>query len=241
MSYDPRSYERNFSNCLEKPKKFRASTLVSEHVISRYIAHEGLGRAGLSEHHGTFGQRINFNMASPKHLGYMVSLDEAKRKCAERHSCFTRVESTEHIFLHPRYLGRLREGVKEELNSKLMKYSDVLQGVPVCYENFKILQRCGSILEELPDIHFDVKVNLIVFKPIIGSSLVGVVNNIGVDHVGCLIHNCFNASVSKSNFRNGLLYDSLDIGSEFTFTVIGTEAVNGVLAITGEVGEHKKR
>ena len=26
LSYDPRSYERNFSICVEKPKKFRTST-----------------------------------------------------------------------------------------------------------------------------------------------------------------------------------------------------------------------
>ena len=34
-SYDPRSYERNFSNCVEKPKKFRTSTGF-EPVTSRY-------------------------------------------------------------------------------------------------------------------------------------------------------------------------------------------------------------
>ena len=182
-------------------------------------------------------------MAVPEHVhvGYAISLQDARRKCTEQHSCFIRVESTEHICFHPRFLGRLKEGVKEELNSRLMKYSDVLEGVPVSYEGFKVLQRSGSILDELPNIHFDVKVNLIVFKPTIGTKLVGVVNKIGVDHVGCLVHNCFNASISKTNFRNGLIYDSLDIGSEFTFNVIGTEAVNGVLAITGEVEEDPKQ
>lgn len=186
------------------------------------------------------GQRFKFNMAS-HHVPYGISLQEAKRKCSERNSCFVRVETTEHIGLHSCYLGRLKEGVKEELNSKLMKYSDVLEGVPVNYEGFQIQQRTGFILDELPYIHFDVKVNFIVFKPNVGSSLVGVVNKFGVDHVGCLVHNCFNASVSKSNFRNGLIYDKLDIGSDFAFKVIGTEAVNGVLAIIGEVEEQQKQ
>lgn len=75
---------------------------------------------------------------------------------------------------------------------------------------------------------------------IIGSFFVGVVNNIGVDYVGCLIYNCFNVFVLKLNFRNGLFYDSLDIGFEFIFIVIGIEVVNGVLVIIGEVGEYKK-
>ena len=34
-SYDPRSYERNFSNCVEIPEKFRTSTGF-EPVTSRY-------------------------------------------------------------------------------------------------------------------------------------------------------------------------------------------------------------
>lgn len=178
-------------------------------------------------------------MASSR-VSYRISLQEAKRKCSERNSCFIRVESTEHIGLHSRYLGRLKEGVKEELNIKLMKYSDVLEGVPVNYESIQIQQRTGCILDELPYIHFDVKVNFIVFKPTVGSTLVGVVNKLGVDHLGCLVHNCFNASVSKSNFRNGLLYDNLDIGSEFAFKVMGTEAVNGVLAIIGQVEQQEE-
>lgn len=125
------------------------------------------------------------------------------------------------------------------MKCKLMRHSDILNGVPVNYEGFEIEQRAGSILEESPYIHFDVKVNVILFKPTIGSTLVGTVNKLGIDHVGCLVHNCFNASIAKSNFANGLLFDSLDIGSEFTFKVIGTEAVNGVLAIIGEVKEPK--
>ena len=29
-SYDPRSYERNFCNCVKKPEKFRTSTTIAK-------------------------------------------------------------------------------------------------------------------------------------------------------------------------------------------------------------------
>lgn len=88
-------------------------------------------------------------------------------------------------------------------------------------------------MDELFYIYFDVKVNFIVFKLIVGSILVGVVNKFGVDYVGCLVYNCFNVFVLKLNFRNGLLYDNFDIGFEFVFKVMGIEVVNGVLVIIG--------
>ena len=71
-------------------------------------------------------------MASPsKHVPYEFSLKEAKRKCSETNSCFVKEQTTEHIVLHPRYLGCVRKGVQEHLKSKLMRHSDILNGVPV--------------------------------------------------------------------------------------------------------------
>lgn len=86
-------------------------------------------------------------------------------------------------------------------------------------------------MEELFYIYFDVKVNIILFKLMIGSMFVGIVNKFGVDYVGCLVYNCFNVLIVKLNFKNGLFFDSLDIGFEFLFKVIGIEVVNGVLVI----------
>ena len=176
-----------------------------------------------------------------KHAGQFITLQESLQKCAERHSCFSRVETVEHISLPPQYLGRLTEGVKEELNSGLMKYSDTLQAIPVAYEGIKILQRKGEIMEDSPFIHFDVQVKFIVFKPTVDSKLVGVVNKIGTDHIGCLVHRSFNASISKSNVKNHDVYDNLEIGSNCEFSVIGIETVNGVVSINGRIDEGRPK
>lgn len=172
---------------------------------------------------------------SEQQLLHLISLDEARRKCDENHSCFVRVESVEHICLAPSFLGRLKAGVQEQLNTRLMKYSDQLQCVPVAYEGLQLMRRHGTVVEEQPFIHFDIRVNFIVFKPVIGSTLVGVVNKIGLDHIGCLVHGSFNASIARPRDRNGFSFRELEMGSEFEFRVVGFEAVNGVVLISGAI------
>lgn len=162
-----------------------------------------------------------------------LSLAEARRKCQEKHSCFTQIERTEHMSLSPSYIGRLREGIDEELSKKIMKFCDKLQGVIVAYDKIQLLQRHASIVEESPFIHFEVKVNYIVFQPQVDSKLIGVVNKFGYDHIGCLVHECFNASISNPRIQNGQFTDNLKLGSSFTFRVVGLESLNGVLLITG--------
>ncbi|XP_031563127.1 DNA-directed RNA polymerase I subunit RPA43-like [Actinia tenebrosa] len=162
-----------------------------------------------------------------------LSLTEARRKCEEKYSCFTKIECTECMSLSPSYIGRLKEGIEEELSKKLMKFCEKLQGVIVAYDKIQLLRRHGSIVEESPFIHFEVKVNYIVFQPQVDSKLIGVVNKFGYDHIGCLVHGCFNASISNPRTQNGHFTDNLKLGSSFTFRVVGLESLNGVLLITG--------
>ena len=156
-------------------------------------------------------------------------------------SCFHKLEVSEHLSLLPCFVGRLSHGVTEHLNKKLLRYSDHYGGVLLAYSKPCVQQTYGRILDEQPHIHFDLKYIAYVFRPVIGSVVCGTVNNVGGDHVGCLVYDCFNASVfsgrgeGKTNKRtNGLFGGKFSIGSRIWFRVLSIENVSGILSIVGE-------
>ncbi|KAI8485054.1 hypothetical protein Bbelb_371600 [Branchiostoma belcheri] len=167
----------------------------------------------------------------------LSSFEEASHLVDEPDSCLEIVRCREHIPLPPQYLGRLRTGVQEVLGSELKMYSARLKGVPVSYSNISLVQTGGNILDDQPYIHLDVETDFIVFRPKVGSTLVGKVNKLGKGHVGCLVHNYFNASIPRPRGTvNGWAGSRLAVGDKFNFTVTRIEAdYGGVLAITGKI------
>lgn len=166
------------------------------------------------------------------------SYHEAKRKSNERYSCFVEVEATEHMSLSPYYIGRIKQGVQDEIerNIRRWKFLEKYKGIIVAYDNIKLLQRSAEIHDESPFIHFDIKVNYIIFKPEKGKKLIGVVNKTSSTHIGCLVHGRFNASLARpKTCQNGWIGARLDIGTEFIFRVVDLQTVAGVLSIVGQI------
>lgn len=126
---------------------------------------------------------------------------------------FEQVHVQVYIHLQPRWVKKIKEGVNNILGKKLLKYSDEFEGVPVAFTDVKLLDRVGIIKDEAPDFHFLVRyrciswmmyVNVVsavftVFAPKVGDMLEAVVNKIGMDHIGLLVHGLFNASIPRHN------------------------------------------
>ena len=130
--------------------------------------------------------------------------------------------------------------LNREFKSKLsIKYNVGNFGsIIVAYDNIKLLQRSAEIYNESPLLHFDIKVNHIIFKPETGKKLVGVVNKTSSSHVGCLVHGRFNASLAKPRSRkNGWVGNNLEIGTEFVLRVMDLRTVAGVLSIAEHIKE----
>ncbi|KAI2653225.1 DNA-directed RNA polymerase I subunit RPA43 [Labeo rohita] len=125
------------------------------------------------------------------------SFADAVKLLKERYSCLVLEKHRRHISLPPVHLRKKRTGIQEELNSELLKYSSSLKGVPVAYDSIKVVGQHGDIYDDAGFIHLNIEASFVVFKPKRGLKLVGVINKIGVGHVGCLVHGCFNASVVK--------------------------------------------
>ena len=154
-------------------------------------------------------------------------------------SCFRKVETLQRMHVLPSYIGRVSEGILSILNAQVLRYSKAYGGVVLAYSKPTILNSQGLIVDEQPHIHFSVRVSLYLFKPCVNAVLRGTVNSISTAHVGCLVHNCFNASVfapvgeHSTRTTNGLFSKQLHVGSQIWFRVTRLDTTD-VLFIQGE-------
>lgn len=154
------------------------------------------------------------------------------------YSCLVLNTHRRHIALPPVYLNKKRTGIKEELDAELLKFSPSLHGVPLAYDDIRIATQHGDIYDDSGYIHMDIQANFIVFQPRKGQKLLGKVNKLGVSHVGCLVHGCFNASIPKPNLVSVETWRDAGprIGTEVAFKVTALDAdAAGVLLIRGQL------
>ncbi|XP_061738791.1 DNA-directed RNA polymerase I subunit RPA43 [Nerophis ophidion] len=154
------------------------------------------------------------------------------------YSCLVMKNHRRHVALPPKFLHKKRSGLRGEMEAEMLKYSPRLEGVPVAYDDLRIVGPQGSIYDDSGYIHMDIQANFIIFQPTKGQRLLGKVNKLGVSHVGCLVHGCFNASIPRPNlvpveiWRDG----GPRIGAELKFEVTALDAdTAGVLLIRGRL------
>ncbi|XP_030596999.1 DNA-directed RNA polymerase I subunit RPA43-like [Archocentrus centrarchus] len=154
------------------------------------------------------------------------------------YSCLVMNTHRRHIALPPVYLNKKKTGIKEELEAELLKFSQRMNGVPLAYDNIRIVGQLGDIYDDNGYIHVDVEANFIVFQPQKGQKLQGKVNKLGVSHVGCLVHGCFNASIPRPNLVSVETWRDAGprIGADVEFHVTALDAnTAGVLLIRGRL------
>ncbi|XP_061681581.1 DNA-directed RNA polymerase I subunit RPA43 [Syngnathoides biaculeatus] len=154
------------------------------------------------------------------------------------YSCLVMKTHRRHVALPPMYLNKKKTGLQGELQAELLKFSPRLQGVPLAYDNIQIVRHFGDIYDDSGYIHMDIEANFIIFQPKKGQRLLGKVNKLGVSHVGCLVHGCFNASIPKPSLVSVDTWWEAGprIGSELEFEVIALDAdTAGVLLIRGRL------
>ncbi|NWV67956.1 RPA43 polymerase, partial [Malurus elegans] len=144
----------------------------------------------------------------------------------------------------PRFLGRKRSGIRAQLDTELLRYSESLQGVPVAYDNIKVVGELGDIYDDQGFIHLNIEADFIIFSPKKGKKLVGVINKVAPSHIGCLIHGCFNASIPKPEQMSIVQWQELGfkIGDELKFQVLHLDSdTAGVFFIRGGLTKSSMR
>ncbi|KAK6491170.1 DNA-directed RNA polymerase I subunit RPA43 [Huso huso] len=169
------------------------------------------------------------------------SFDEACNLVRAPYSCLVVDTHRRHVALSPMYLKKKKTGIQEQLGTDLLKYSESLKGVPVAYDNIRVLGQYGDIYDDQGYIHMNIEADFVVFRPNKGQKLVGIVNKVAPSHIGCLVHGCFNASLPKPHkMFNDACHDSgLKVGDRLEFEVYQLDAdVAGVLLIRGKLDEN---
>ena len=176
-------------------------------------------------------------------LGYpCLTYSKALEYIKNGFSCLFEVEKQRQVGLSPRYIGKIDVGIRETLDSDLLKYSEELSGIIVCYKQVQCLETSGCIMDETPFLYFIVNVKYIIFRPQVGSKLKGVVNKVGHSHFGCIVHECFNASVHKINNDTSKQSKKIlkkiagiDVGTELVFRITRFDIHNDILSIKGKI------
>ncbi|NXT10602.1 RPA43 polymerase, partial [Prunella fulvescens] len=169
-----------------------------------------------------------------------------------------------HVALPPRFLGRKRSGIRAQLDAELLRYSErcgqarrgaasataarlltvppppcpsSLQGVPVAYDNIKVVGELGDIYDDQGMLRAGLHSLLChTFCSTDGVFIIGVINKVAPSHIGCLIHGCFNASIPKPEQMSVVQWQELGlkIGDELKFQVLHLDSdTAGVFFIRG--------
>lgn len=111
--------------------------------------------------------------------------------------------------LHPSATGDVMEGVRDQLNAVLLRYSTHLEGVLVSYTHPRILSQQARIHPYFPYFHVDVLAECVLFKPAAGHILDGKVHMVSHDFIGLLVLGLFNVSIGRRQIRADLNYDAV--------------------------------
>ncbi|XP_055481553.1 DNA-directed RNA polymerase I subunit RPA43 [Psammomys obesus] len=157
---------------------------------------------------------------------------------SSRYSCLVAAPHRRHIALSPRYLSRKRTGIREQLDAELLRYSESLLGVPIAYDNIRVVGELGDIFDDQGHIHLNIEADFVIFCPEPGQKLMGTVNKVSSSHIGCLVHGCFNASIPKPEQMSYEEWQTLEInvGDELEFDVFRLDSDSaGVFCIRGKL------
>jgi hypothetical protein len=95
-------------------------------------------------------------------------------------SSFKNIETVLKVSLLPCHTEYPLSAVKQQINELLFRYHEDVNGVPIFYHELKLppTKEYGRIMNELPWLHIDILVKLLVFQPQEGDILSGQINKV---------------------------------------------------------------
>ncbi|CAM6018645.1 unnamed protein product [Sphagnum balticum] len=165
---------------------------------------------------------------------------------------FTHIYAKLSVYLHPSRAANVQQGVREIMNSLLLRYNEEFEGVVLAYLDPKIQGRTANILSGLsPYFHVQLKASFLLFSPKIGMLVEGKVNKVEKDYLGVVVLGLFNAAIGIADIREDLYYDdsggmkawqsesdhqhSIGLGSNIRFIVKSVQETEEIIDLCGSL------
>lgn len=108
--------------------------------------------------------------------------------------------------------------VEKSLRKMILQYSDGIGGILLAFENVHIISDnpsffVGTILNELPYIHYHIAIDALVFAPRTGCRMTGTVTETSFhSHVSLIVYHYFNACIAAEHLRDaGFEFDGVQL------------------------------
>ncbi|KAL3285108.1 hypothetical protein HHI36_019232 [Cryptolaemus montrouzieri] len=151
-----------------------------------------------------------------------------------KNSCVEIQKNKKHLALLPYHMKNLSESIKEILDEDIAKFNRDVEGIVLGYKNIKLLTEAGVISGDSSFIHLDIQADFVIFKPVPGNILPGVVVRKTKNHVACLVYHTFNVSLPKPDEIVNWTGNDVEVGQEVMVRVTYTNLEGKLPYIKGE-------
>ncbi|GAM27169.1 hypothetical protein SAMD00019534_103440 [Acytostelium subglobosum LB1] len=111
------------------------------------------------------------------------------------------------LSLAPANIGNIIGGARSALDRLIFRYNTTLKATIISYSNLRLVQHNIPNFYDSPFLSVPITVNMMVFRPMNGQLMHGVVKRVSSTHLSLLVFGVVSASISKADLPKGLYYD----------------------------------
>ncbi|KAJ7084306.1 hypothetical protein B0H15DRAFT_939956 [Mycena belliarum] len=101
------------------------------------------------------------------------------------------------VSVPPMFASSPSTGVRELLDSMIMRYIPALRGVVLAHSNLSFLKPTAAITADCPFLVCNIQFDATVWSPRVRMRLAGKINLCSPDHISLLLHKTFNVSIPR--------------------------------------------
>ncbi|KAF0990365.1 hypothetical protein HZS_7648 [Henneguya salminicola] len=164
----------------------------------------------------------------------LPSYNDLLKLVDRKNSGLIKYNLNEKIPIESKYIGNVKEGVLNYLNSRLLIYDDYLDGQFLAYDtDFTMLNNYGMIHYQDPRPFYAICTTVIMLRLNKGDKIKGMAKMISKKHCCTLVYGCVQASVRFPEAYNDYVFSGLSAGTQIRFRITETKLQNCTITLYG--------